>query len=112
MKLATIAMACALLAACSAAEPKELTDAQSAAPTATVWVYWPQDSDLDVLREGPEPPFVLDYSRDGTGDEAFTAADISSLRDRPNAARDVIAHMSIGEAEGYRYYWQDGWTAG
>jgi cysteinyl-tRNA synthetase len=79
---------------------------------ATGWVYWLQDADLDVLRERLEPVFVLDYSRDGTDDEAFTAEDIASLRDGPAGARDVIAYMSIGEAEDYRYYWQDGWSAG
>lgn len=43
-------------------------------------------------------------------DEQLTAADIASLKTKTGGGtRLVIAYMSIGEAEDYRFYWQDSW---
>lgn len=43
----------------------------------------------------------------------FTAAEIQSLSSKQNGGkRLVIAYMSIGEAENYRYYWQNSWRVG
>lgn len=45
-------------------------------------------------------------------DEAFTAEEVNQLRNKANGGkRLVICYMSIGEAENYRYYWQDSWNA-
>ena len=42
--------------------------------------------------------------------EAFTAAEINQLKQKANGGtRLVICYMSIGEAEDYRYYWQQSW---
>ena len=44
---------------------------------------------------------------------AFTAAEIDQLKTKANGGkRLVIAYMSIGEAEDYRYYWQSTWKVG
>jgi len=44
--------------------------------------------------------------------EPFTAAEVAQLRNKSNGGkRLVICYMSIGEAEDYRYYWQDNWTS-
>jgi cysteinyl-tRNA synthetase, unknown class len=46
-------------------------------------------------------------------DSQFTAAEVESLRDKANGGRRlVICYMSIGEAEGYRYYWNAEWKFG
>lgn len=46
-------------------------------------------------------------------DQPFTAAEIDQLKRKANGGkRMVIAYMSIGEAESYRYYWQPGWAPG
>lgn len=43
--------------------------------------------------------------------EQFSAAEIAQLRNKANGGqRLVICYMSIGEAEDYRYYWQDDWN--
>jgi cysteinyl-tRNA synthetase len=43
-------------------------------------------------------------------DVSLTASDIASLKTKANGgSRLVIAYMSIGEAENYRYYWQNIW---
>ncbi|MCK4645879.1 MAG: endo alpha-1,4 polygalactosaminidase [Candidatus Aminicenantes bacterium] len=45
------------------------------------------------------------------GMEALTANEVTSLKTKANGgARLVIAYMSIGEAENYRYYWLSGWN--
>jgi len=46
-------------------------------------------------------------------DILFSSAEISQLKTKYNGTkRLVIAYMSIGEAENYRYYWQSSWKAG
>jgi cysteinyl-tRNA synthetase len=44
-------------------------------------------------------------------DEQLNQTEITSLKVKANGgARLVIAYMSIGEAEDYRYYWQSAWS--
>ena len=41
----------------------------------------------------------------------FTSAEIDQLKNKANGGkRLVISYMSIGEAENYRYYWQNNWN--
>jgi cysteinyl-tRNA synthetase len=50
------------------------------------------------------------YYYDNSGNEIqLDAADITALKTKPGGnSRLVICYMSIGEAEDYRYYWDDG----
>lgn len=44
--------------------------------------------------------------------EAFTATEIEQLRQKANGGkRLIICYMSVGEAEDYRYYWNDSWNS-
>ncbi len=44
------------------------------------------------------------------GDIILTANEVESLMVKANGGkRLVVAYMSIGEAEDYRYYWKDEW---
>lgn len=44
-------------------------------------------------------------------DEMLTAADIARLQNKPQGGRRlVIAYMSIGQAESYRWYWKNAWN--
>jgi cysteinyl-tRNA synthetase len=49
---------------------------------------------------------VMDYSADGTAENAFTAYQIAQIRD---SGKIVLAYLSIGEAEDYRFYWNPDW---
>ncbi len=50
------------------------------------------------------------FFEDGT---EFAAAEIDQLKTKQNGGkRIVIAYMSIGEAEDYRYYWESSWSVG
>jgi len=43
-------------------------------------------------------------------DVALTAQDIAQIKSKNNGGlRKVISYMSVGEAEDYRYYWQEDW---
>ena len=43
--------------------------------------------------------------------ETFTSAEISQLKAKTNGgSRLVVCYMSIGEAEDYRYYWNQDWN--
>lgn len=54
---------------------------------------------------------VVDYSRDGSDGAAFTPDELVRLRTRlGHPDRLILAYLSIGEAEDYRYYWRPGWS--
>lgn len=44
------------------------------------------------------------------GEEVFTSDDLNQLRRKANGGRRLlICYLSIGEAEDYRYYWDEAW---
>jgi cysteinyl-tRNA synthetase, unknown class len=50
---------------------------------------------------------VIDHCND---DRPFTPAEVAAMRRRPDGScRLVLAYMSIGEAESYRFYWDKSW---
>jgi len=58
------------------------------------------NADYDVL--------IIDLFYEGT--EPLTKSEIDALKEKSGgASRLVIAYMSIGEAEDYRYYWDGDW---
>lgn len=87
-------------------------DAEAEARTrlgrATRLVVWLQKvRETDVVRLDPDV-VVVDYSRDGGEDGERTPIEVERLRHRPGGgSRIVLAYLSIGEAEDYRFYWKD-----
>ena len=54
---------------------------------------------------------VIDYGADQRNGTAFPREVVDLMRTRPDGRRRMIfAYISIGEAESYRYYWQDNWA--
>ena len=49
---------------------------------------------------------VIDYSRDGTDAGTYSPSEISKIK---SAGIIPIAYISIGEAEDYRFYWNNSW---
>jgi cysteinyl-tRNA synthetase len=76
------------------------------------WLYQLQDADLVAIGDTAYDLVVIDYSAGGDDESAYTAAQIASLKASPGGDKLVLAYMSIGEAEDYRFYWQDGWQPG
>jgi cysteinyl-tRNA synthetase len=53
---------------------------------------------------------VVDYSEDGSERRRYTPAGLEQLRTRPDGRRRIVlAYLSIGEAESYRWYWRRHW---
>jgi cysteinyl-tRNA synthetase len=71
------------------------------------WIYQLQNADIEALTATNYDIVVIDYSLDGTDDEAYTYSQIQSLKD---SGKIVLAYLSIGEAEDYRFYWQTSWN--
>ncbi|WP_338609327.1 MJ1477/TM1410 family putative glycoside hydrolase [Pelagibacterium nitratireducens] len=75
------------------------------------WTYQLQGIDLRVLAATDYDLVVIDYSRDGTAAGAFSASEIATLKTKPDGSqRFVLSYLSIGEAEDYRFYWQNDWA--
>ena len=63
-----------------------------------------KDAFLNAGRETNYDVVIIDLFYD---DIALTAAEVASLKIKANEdSRLVIAYMSIGEVEDYRYYWR------
>ena len=54
---------------------------------------------------------ITDYARNGHEATRFTPGQIAALQHSPGGAKRVLAYMSIGEAETYRWYWKKRWDA-
>ncbi len=103
--LVTAALACASADADSPSPPTPADGVSSGER----WVYWLQDPDPDVLTDRDEAILVIDYSRDGTEDAALSRDEVTALRAGVAEPRTVLAYLSIGEAEDYRFYWEPTW---
>ncbi|MEO2068738.1 MAG: MJ1477/TM1410 family putative glycoside hydrolase [Desulfurobacteriaceae bacterium] len=72
------------------------------------WAYQLQNASVEELSNSPFELVVIDYSRDGTEDGRYTREEIEKLKER---GKIPIAYISIGEAESYRFYWNDTWSS-
>ena len=79
--------------------------------SAKVWGYQLQGAhaaliapDIDLI--------VIDHARETSATDLLTAADVDAFRARPGRPpRIVLAYMSVGEAERYRFYWRRWWSS-
>jgi cysteinyl-tRNA synthetase len=74
------------------------------------WVYWLDGPRLDHIARSDFGLAVIDYSADGSARGEFSASQIQTLRHR-GCQRRVVAYLSIGEAEAYRFYWERKWRS-
>jgi cysteinyl-tRNA synthetase len=80
-----------------------LTGATKAMPEVKSWHYQLQDVDPSAIAKSSADMVVIDYSSD---DGPFTKAKVEQMKRKPDGSRRVVlAYMSIGEAESYRWYW-------
>jgi cysteinyl-tRNA synthetase len=74
--------------------------------TSPGWVYWLQDVDLGALAAAAPARAVVDYSSDGTAAGEWSGEEVESAG---AGGTTLLAYLSIGEAEEYRYYWDPAW---
>jgi len=71
-------------------------------------IYGTKAAFLDTILNTNYDLFIMDIFFEGTAE--LTYDDITSLKTKLNGgSRLIIAYMSIGEAEDYRYYWNSDW---
>lgn len=74
------------------------------------WGYQLQRVDLRALAASSYDLVVIDHSKDGSDEGALKPAEVAQIARKPDGGRRlVVSYLSIGEAESYRGYWQDGW---
>lgn len=75
------------------------------------FLYQLQNLDLDAAGDAAFDLVITDYSRDGSHEERYSWAEIARLQQSPGGPKLVLAYLSIGEAEDYRWYWRPEWDA-
>jgi cysteinyl-tRNA synthetase, unknown class len=75
------------------------------------FAYQLQDVDLTQLGASRFDMVVMDFSSDGSEAGRYTASQIEALQHSPGGEKAVLAYVSIGEAETYRWYWRHAWDA-
>lgn len=71
------------------------------------WVCQLQDTDPDLVASAGFDLIAMDYSRDGTDGNKYTTEEISKVKQSDTIP---LAYVSIGEAENYRFYWENEWN--
>jgi cysteinyl-tRNA synthetase, unknown class len=74
------------------------------------FAYQLQDVHLPSLRRSKYDLLVIDYARDGTDATRFTREQVRSLQVHATQPKRVLAYLSVGEAEDYRFYWDARWS--
>jgi uncharacterized protein (TIGR01370 family) len=77
--------------------------------TVNDFAYQLQNIDLTAMGNTQFDLFIIDYSSDGSEEMRFTAEQVSALKNSPGGLKLILAYMSIGEAETYRWYWNNSW---
>ncbi len=91
------------VAASAQVERPRLSDVKS-------WAFQLQNVDPLEIKLSPYDLVVIDYGFDKRNATAFPREVVEMMRSKPNGRqRFIFAYLSVGEAENYRYYWQDGW---
>ena len=87
-----------------------LSDAQNFLYIVNPEEYGSKEKFLESLRGTDYDVILIDLF---FYDVALESDDIASLKTKSNGgSRFVIAYMSIGESEDYRYYWDESWRVG
>jgi cysteinyl-tRNA synthetase len=76
-------------------------------PSDSNWVYQLQNPKIQNLASSGFPLAVIDYSSDGSDKKRFLKYQLQLLI-KNNLI--PISYISIGEAESYRFYWENSWV--
>ena len=116
--LVGIAAGVMMAVAPSLAFAKDLSPAQQRAQLmdgVKSWGYQLQRLDIPALAASPFDLLVIDHAPDRVEsvELLFRRNELEPLKVKPNGSRRLLlAYVSIGEAERYRYYWDENWLAG
>jgi cysteinyl-tRNA synthetase len=109
--LLAVCMMLLALPAVAETPPAKLLGSANRLANVKTWGYQLQRVDPAEIAASPYDLVVIDYSRNGKEAGRFTPSEVKLMQEKPDGSRRlVIAYMSIGEAEDYRFYWQRGWS--
>lgn len=73
------------------------------------WHYQLDKVSVEKLANTPADLMVIDYAKE-QGKVPLTAQDVARIKAGPDGkGRYVVAYLSVGEAEEYRFYWDPAW---
>ncbi len=102
--LLPVAVLAVLLA--GAAPARVANAAPPVVPPVDSWLYQLQDLDPAKVADSGYELLVTDYSATGEEDGEWSPAEVALMK---SGGRTVLAYLSIGEAEDYRWYWDPAW---
>lgn len=73
------------------------------------WLYQLQDLNLEAVGASKFDLVVMDYSKYGDDESRYSRSQVNRLKRGRGGRKKVLAYMSIGEAEDYRWYWNARW---
>lgn len=75
------------------------------------FTYWLANPSPALISASGFDMAVVDYSRDGSGAQAFSRDDVALMQRKPDGERRIVlSYLSVGEAEDYRFYWKPEWS--
>jgi len=75
------------------------------------FAYWLQDIDKDDVKDSKYDLIIIDYSSDGDESGEYSKSEVRDMKSSGEAEKLLISYISIGEAENYRFYWNNSWDA-
>ncbi len=78
--------------------------------TVASWGYQLQRADPAQIARSPYDLVVIDYTRNGDAKRPLSPREVARMKRKPDGSRRIVlAYVSVGEAEDYRFYWDDSW---
>ncbi len=74
------------------------------------FAYQLQDININDIASSGYDLIIIDYSADGTKSQEYTQSQVYKMKESSNQ-KILVSYMSIGEAENYRFYWNNSWDA-
>jgi cysteinyl-tRNA synthetase, unknown class len=105
-----------IIAFTAVSEAKPLSSAQvrnQMMSQVKTWGYQLQRLDVTALAASPFDLIVIDHAPDRVEsvELTFRPSDLATLKMKPDGRRRlVLGYVSIGEAERYRFYWNENWS--
>ncbi len=73
------------------------------------FAYFINDIDKETVKESCYDLFIIDYSSDGSEENEFSSKDVKYMKSSGDKEKLLLSYISIGEAENYRFYWNESW---
>ena len=73
------------------------------------FAYQLQEVDVEEIGSSKYDLIIIDYSSDGSEEGEYSSSDLQEMKNPEDKL--LLSYLSIGEAETYRFYWDDNWDS-